>query len=158
METNVLCCSIEGTGIFTFPRFPRLTRSLVVPAKVLLIWVRYSGVLVYATKKFGSIFSENRIMVQSTAVTHFPNPSGNTHARPTGSGSLEIRMSPGYISVQWSLLNVSSVIYFALSPLSLYSPHPTFPVWISLMPDSDWSFDSIQYQSMNVEHKDDNWI
>ena len=37
METNVLCCSIQGSGIFTFPRLPQLTRTLVVPAKVLLI-------------------------------------------------------------------------------------------------------------------------
>ena len=68
------------------------------------------------------------MIVQSTAVMDLPNPAGIMQARPTGSGNREIKMSPYTTSVQFSRLKVSSLIYRALSPLSLNVPTPTFPV------------------------------
>lgn len=91
-------------------------------------------------------------MLQSTAVMDLPRPSGMIQARPTGSGSLEIRISLGKTSVQFNRTKVSSSIYRALSPLSKYTPFPTFPVCINRMPSSAWSLLSIQSPSANTVH------
>ena len=50
------------------------------------------------------------MIVQSTAVINLCDKLGMIHDLPTGSGSLEINISPGKISLQHNLSKVSSVI------------------------------------------------
>lgn len=107
----------------TCPRFLRLIRLRVLPVTEVPIWDAYSGVSVYTTKNSGRMVSFNRTMLQSTAVIVFPNPSGITQARPTGSGSLETRISLGKTSVQCRRSKVASSMNLARSPLSKYTPY-----------------------------------
>ena len=113
------CCATEGTGTLIWPRFFRLIRFRVLPVTKASTWDWHKCVNVYATKNSGRSLSERRIMVQSTAVMHFPSPSGMIQALPTGSGSLETSMSKGFTSVQFKRLKVSSLIKRARSPLSI---------------------------------------
>jgi len=103
-------------------------------------------------KNFGSNnVSSNLIIVQSTAVINCSCKCGIIQALPTGSGSLETKISLAKISVQLNLLNVSFEIYLALSAdFSRKLPLPTLPVCISRIPLSDWSSLSIQSPSSNT--------
>src|SRR5690606_35690325 len=69
--------------------------------------------------------------------------------RPTGAFNLDIKTSPGKTSVQFSALNVSSLIN--PEPCSLYVPSPTFPVVMYLTPSVEMSLLSIQSPSKNRE-------
>jgi hypothetical protein len=59
------------------------------------------------------------MIVQSTAVMALDLRFGSMQDLPTGSGKRETRQSPSKISVQLSLLKVSSETKRALSSLSL---------------------------------------
>lgn len=58
-------------------------------------------------------------------------------ALPVGSGNLEIIISPGKISVQFSFFKVFSDIHFSLPILFMNFETPIFPVCINRIPESD---------------------